>query len=1334
MRALLRLLAIPAMFAAALVGGNALRAAGEEIAVERDYSRVTAPPAPAGQTLAQVSAKSDGCYSCHVRTDAPTMHESPAVQLGCTDCHGGDATVMGNSDLPHDHADYVAARERAHVLPKYPESWHYPSSANPKQSYALLNREAPEFIRFVNPSDYRVAREACGACHLDTIEAGERSLMATGAMFFGGAAYNNGIVPFKNYVIGEAYTRDGEPAKILSPGDPPGTISAAQKARGALAELYPLPTWQVTPPADVFRVFERGGRNIVTQFAEVALPNPTGSIQRLEEPGRPDLKQSNRGPGTGLRVAIPILNIHKTRLNDPFVWFMGTNDQPGDYRHSGCASCHVIYANDREPRHSLIYAQYGRDGQSVTVDPTIARLTELADDGHGHGAVKQPGEHEEPVKQKGHPLRHVFTRSIPTAQCMNCHMHQPNIFLNSYLGYTMWDYEADAPAMWPEQQKYPTAAEVRAVLDRNPEGAGPRGNWADLDFLRNVYDLNPELKHTQFADYHGHGWNFRAVFKRDREGNLLDADGNIVDPDDPEKWRKEDEGKFVEPGVNPGKTVHLMDIHAEKGMQCADCHFAQDSHGNGLIYGEVANAIEIGCKDCHGTADAYPTLMTSGPAAPPKGNNLALLRNPDGKRRFEWSYDSMGRQVLIQRSIVDPKLEWQVRLVKDSVDPTGPHFNAKAARAKLMSRTGGETGKFEFGPGISPADRAHRDEEMACFTCHLSWTTSCGGCHLPIEANWQSTVHRYEGETTRNFATYNPQVARDEMFQLGKHQTTKGNQVAPVRSSSALVLSSTNVNRERIYVQQPPISSIGFSSQAFAPHFPHTVRTTESKTCSDCHLSENEDNNAIMAQLLLLGTNYVNFLGLNAWTGLEGGFEAIRVTEWDEPQAVLGSYLHRYAYPDYWRMHVERNGRELKDWTRGQTFDGDLSGETKAFEQFANVHEATRGRVGCLQLRGEYMFVAEGRGGFRAYDVASIANKGVSERIITAPFSALGHDAHVPSKNATCMAIPTNQAINPLRNTEQMREINQEQPFLPIYSYAAITDAEEGLILVDVNTLADGEFRNNKLERAVTWNEGGVLAGARHIVLAGEIAYITAARGLVVVDLADPLRPRLAAVRQLPDARASAIQFRYLWVTDAEGVKLFDVTDLRNPVAVPSATVPLADARRLYVARTYAYVAAKQDGLVILDVARPLAPRIYEKVTLDGSLNDAEDVVVASTNASLFAYVADGRNGLKVLQLTSPDSQPNFYGFSPAPKPELIAWARTKSPAIALSKGLDRDRAVDETGGQMAVFGRLGSRPFTRLEMERLFLTSGGVPWKVSDEPDMAAWVPGQGPVVASRD
>ncbi|AJR26228.1 LVIVD [Sphingobium sp. YBL2] len=1316
------------VLAALLLPVAILYASDAEKPVERHYA--PAPPAPMSQTAEQVAAKSDGCYSCHSKTDEPSMHATPAVMLGCTDCHGGNAAVRGDPALGFEDPVYVAARERAHVLPRYPKSWHYPSSANPQRTYTLLNREAPEFVRFVNPSDYRVARDACGSCHMQVIEAAERSLMASGAMLWGGAAYNNGIVPFKNYIFGEAYTKDGKPAKIVSPGSPPGTLTAEQKARGALAELYPLPTWQVIPPGDVFRVFERGGRNIGTQFPEIGLPNPTGSIQRLEEPGRPDLKQSNRGPGTGLRVAIPALNIHKTRLNDPYMWFMGTNDQPGDYRHSGCSGCHVVYANDREPRHSLIYAQYGRDGQTATVDPTIAAKTSHGGLKGPHGETVKPDHPASPehpvgaVKESGHPIRHAFTRAIPTAQCMNCHMHQPNIFLNSYLGYTMWDYESDAPLMWPEKQKYPTGAQVHQTLERNPEGASPRGKWADLEFLRNVYDLNDRAKDTQFADYHGHGWNFRGVFKRDREGNLLDADGNIVSPDDPEKWRRKGEDKFVPVGTNPGKSVHLMDIHAEKGLQCADCHFAQDSHGNGFIYGEVANAIEIGCKDCHGTADAYPTLLTSGPAAPPKGTNLALLRNPDGKRRFEWYFDASGRQRLIQRSIVDPKLEWEVSLVKDSVDPANPHFNAKAARAKLMSRSGAEDGSFAFGPGVAKEDRAHGDDNMACFTCHLSWTTSCGGCHLPIEANWKTSLHHYDGEETRNFATYNPQVARDEMFQLGKHMTTKGNETAPVRSTSALVLSSTNINRERIYIQQPPISGIGFSSQAFAPHFPHTVRRTETKTCTDCHLSAKDDNNAIMSQLLLLGTNFVNFVGLNAWMGLEGGFEAIRVTEWDEPQAVIGSYLQKYAYPDYWKLHVDQNKRELRNWVRGKYFDKKASGETQAVEEFRNVVKGTAGRVGCLQLRGEYMYVAEGKGGFRVYDVASIANKGFSEPILSAPFSKLGHNSGVPSKHATCMALATNQPVNPLRNTPELRRINQEQPFLPIYSYAAVTDSVEGLIMVNIETMADGEFRNNFLKRAVTWNPDGVLNGARHIQLAGQVAYITADAGLVVVDLSDPLHPRLAAVRPMKDARASAIQFRYLWVTDAEGLKLFDVTKLTDPVAVPSATVPLADARRIYLARTYAYVAAKSEGLAIVNITNPLRPVVYAKETFGGQMTDVEDVIVGTTNASLFAYVADGRNGLKVIQLTSPTSQPNFYGFSPAPKPELIAWARTPSPALALSKGLDRDRAVDETGGQIAVFGRLGSRPFTRLEMERLFLNSRGIPYKVSDEVDMKGWRP----------
>src|SRR5262249_22243022 len=153
--------------------------------------------------------------------------------------------------------------------------------------------------------------------------------------------------------------------------------------------------------------------------------------------------------------------------------------------------------------------------------------------------------------------------------------------------------------------------------------------------------------------------------------------------------------------------------------------------------------------------------------------------------------------------------------------------------------------------------------------------------------------------------------------------------IAPVRSTSALVLSSTNVNRERIYIQQPPISAAGFSSQAFAPHFPHTVRTTETKQCTDCHVSQQNDNNAIMAQLLLQGTNFVNFMALPSGGGRGGGWGAVRVTEGAEPQAVIGSYLQRFAYPDYYRLHVDQNHRELINWTRGHVVDRHFSGESR---------------------------------------------------------------------------------------------------------------------------------------------------------------------------------------------------------------------------------------------------------------------------------------------------------------------------------------------------------------------------------------------------------------------
>jgi hypothetical protein len=74
-----------------------------------------------------------------------------------------------------------------------------------------------------------------------------------------------------------------------------------------------------------------------------------------------------------------------------------------------------------------------------------------------------------------------------------------------------------------------------------------------------------------------------------------------------------------------GEAVLAQEIHLERGMHCIDCHFLQDSHGDGNLYAKTVetqdcdachsltepppppaaarnwDAIGIKCVDCHGT-------------------------------------------------------------------------------------------------------------------------------------------------------------------------------------------------------------------------------------------------------------------------------------------------------------------------------------------------------------------------------------------------------------------------------------------------------------------------------------------------------------------------------------------------------------------------------------------------------------------------------------------------------------------------------------------------------------------------------------------------------------
>jgi len=1234
--------------------------------------------------------KSAGCLSCHEGSES--MHQSTTdfeLGVGCIDCHGGNAEPAITPGDTRGSATYNQVKDKAHIQPLFPEAWgknlKEPTTRNPERTYALLLREKPEFVRFINPGDLRAAQISCGTanCHPQEVYASKKSMMTHGAMLWGAALYNNGAVPFKDARYGESYGIDGRPMRVQTV---PAPTPEETHAKGVLPYLNPMPRYEISQPGNVLRQFERGG-------IQKGLPSDIGSPDPDEDPGKGDQKLSGRGFGTALRTDPTFQGLTKTRLLDPLLGMLGTNDQPGDFRSSGCTSCHVVYANDRDPVHSADFAKYGNMGQSVTEDATITK------------------------NESGHPIKHSMTNGIPSSQCMVCHIHPGGNMVLSYYGMTWWDNETDGEHMYPGKDKHLSPEQEEEIRFRNPEGSAVRGLWGqDASFLQELWkEVNPKLRHTQFGDFHGHGWVFRTVYKQDEKGNMLDEKGNIVSFEDPKKFEK---------------AVQMRDIHLDKGMHCVDCHFRNDSHGNGNLYNEGRAAIELDCVDCHGSIYAKANLLTSGPAAGQgrfngkvinkKGFNMASIRTPSGKKLFE--VDKATGDVY-QNSMVTKGLKWRVVQTVDSIDPTSKDYKEQSRLAKTFRRDG-SWGDVPDDPKDDAKVLAHANEKMTCYTCHTSWTTSCFGCHLPMEANKQKPMLHFEDKTLakessrntfRNWTSYNFQTLRNDIFFLGIDGTVTGHRIAPVRSTCAILVGSQNALRDWIYAQQQTVSAEGFSGQAFSTFVPHTVRATETKRCTDCHPSKKEDNNAWLAQVYLQGTNMVNFMSRFIWVATgKHGFETIAVTERSEPQAVIGSKLHELAYPDKFAKlkggehHAGKpeTGEKGHGPSAGEENHGGEGGYGPNFENPKTdkyEHRANGSEIRSLQLRGEYLYTANGSGGFRVYDVNAVDIKDFSERFVTAPVSPLGQKFYIRSKNATSIASPTTLGVDPTR--KRFPE-NEEGPIHLMYAFLYGTDSEEGFIVIGpVGTLLDGENRNNFIKRAVTFNPEGKLKGAENVTIAGTFAYVTTDHGLYVIDINDPTNPQITAEIGEPflkHPKAVAIQYRYGFVTDSEGLKVINTSNLAKPRPVETGKVPLADAHGVYVCRTYAYVANGKDGLAIVDVTEPKSPKLDQSFSAGGIINDTHDVKIGMVANSAFAYLADGKNGLRVVQILGPDYMDTVYGWSPRPVPKLIATYETEGEALALSKGIDRDRGVDESGNQLSVFNRRGARPFNKEELKRM--------------------------------
>ncbi len=284
------------------------------------------------QTREQAALKSAGCVLCHKNVGDP--HVKDTLQLGCCDCHGGDPATN--------------VKEKAHVHPRFPDAW--PTSANPVRSYTLLNHEVAGIHPFRQsrrsahrPSQLRHGRLPSQGSAAEPQEHDDPRLHALGR--------------------GPVQQRRG-------PVQAGSLRRKLQHARRAAADAD-------RAAADRRKQIRLQGRGPLPRSAAALRNHPAGQHPahlrarrpvppRDRHPRSARKSPAGRGPASASAAWAPrtapipvFISLQKTRLLDPTLNFLGTNDHPGDYRSSGCTACHVIYANDRSPVHSGPYARSG---------------------------------------------------------------------------------------------------------------------------------------------------------------------------------------------------------------------------------------------------------------------------------------------------------------------------------------------------------------------------------------------------------------------------------------------------------------------------------------------------------------------------------------------------------------------------------------------------------------------------------------------------------------------------------------------------------------------------------------------------------------------------------------------------------------------------------------------------------------------------------------------------------------------------------------------------------------------------------------------------------------
>ncbi|MBE9489756.1 MAG: hypothetical protein IMY67_05635 [Bacteroidetes bacterium] len=242
-------------------------------------------------------------------------------------------------------------------------------------------------------------------------------------------------------------------------------------------------------------------------------------------------------------------------------------------------------------------------------------------------------------------------------------------------------------------------------------------------------------------------------------------------------------------------TYNGEDIHHSKGMLCIDCHSSHEVMGDGNSYSHEEQAVKLQCSDCH-FKDRPNTIHYD---SLDDESLLVFLHR---------EYSHTDKPIIVVEKDNHP-------LVNTFVDSTG--------RAFLIGKKDGSL--YELMPQSNVCSRDNAHKNVACSTCHSTWTPRCIGCHNEFDKNEEMAFDLLDRKYVKG--QWKEYVAEfsSSLPAMGVRESGKEKHIEPAIPGMIMTIDKGSFSEEN--------EDISFH-RLYAPNSPHTT-AKEVRDCKSCH-------------------------------------------------------------------------------------------------------------------------------------------------------------------------------------------------------------------------------------------------------------------------------------------------------------------------------------------------------------------------------------------------------------------------------------------------------------------------------------------------------------------